>query len=99
MFADDVAVADAQVAALAGEVLVQRIGPEHRAGRNLVALAERGPALHVDVRLDAAMRSDHDIFFDDRKLTDLHLRPDARLRMNARRCGHRGGGINWHKFV
>ncbi len=30
------------------------------------------------------MRADYDIFFDDRKLADLHLRPDARMGMNAR---------------
>ena len=30
MLADDVVVADFEIAALAGEILVQRIGPQHR---------------------------------------------------------------------
>ncbi len=34
-----------------------------------------------------AMRPNDNVFFDDCKLTDLYLRPDARLRMNTRsRC-------------
>ena len=99
VLADDVAIADSQIAALAGEVLVERIGPQHRTGRDLVALAEGGPALHENVRFQAAERSDHHVLFDDRELADAGLRPDARLRMNARGGGHGGRRINWHKFV
>ena len=45
------------------------------------------------------MRSNLDILFYDRELTDLDLRSDARPRMNARGGGHAGRRINWHKFV
>src|SRR5690606_31029473 len=43
-----VPVADLEIAALAGEGFVERIGSEDGTGRNLVALSHRSPALHVD---------------------------------------------------
>src|ERR1035437_9724629 len=45
VLADLVAVADTEIAASAGKVLVERVGAEHGAGADLVALAEGGPAL------------------------------------------------------
>src|SRR5579864_4056705 len=99
MLANDVAVADTQIAALAGEVLVERIGAEYSSGRDLVAVAERGPALYIDVRFQAALCADDDIFFDDRILADQHLWTDPRARVHARRGRYYGGRINGHKFV
>ena len=55
VLADLVVVADAEIAAGAVEVLVERIGAEHRAGADLVARAERGPALDVDVGIEHAV--------------------------------------------
>jgi len=45
------------------------------------------------------VRANYDIFFDDRKIANRHLRPDLRTRMNARAGDYRCGGINWHKFA
>ena len=56
MLADLVAVADFQIAALAGEVFVEGIGAEHGAGGDFVALAEGGPAFDVDVGFEQAFR-------------------------------------------
>ena len=81
VLADLVAVADAQIAALAGEVLVERIGAEHGAGRDLVALAERGPALDVDVRLEPAAGADDDVRLDHAVFAD-----DARGPITASGC-------------
>ena len=70
VFADLVAGADAQIAAFAVEILVQRIGAQHGAGRNLVAVAERGPAFHEDVGFEQAIGADGDILFDDAEFAD-----------------------------
>jgi hypothetical protein len=99
MLADPVAVANAQVAALAGEVFVERIGAEHGAGRDFVVLAERRPALHIDVWLKHAAHAEHDVLLDHRVLADVALGSDARLRMDARRGGDVGRRVNWHKLL
>src|SRR5260221_1435683 len=70
VLADDVAAADAQVAALTREVLVERIGPQHGAGGNGIPLAHRRPALHVDVRFEQAILPDGHVGFNHAELPD-----------------------------
>src|SRR5712671_1730072 len=99
MLANDIAVADSKIAALASEVLVERIGAEHGSGRDLVALAQRGPALHINIWLQPALRTDHNIFFDNHILPDHRLWSDLRTRVHARSRRHDSGRIDGHKFV
>src|SRR5439155_5073845 len=76
VLANPVAHADTQIAALTFETFVQRIGPQHRPGRDLVILAHRSPALHVHIRLEAAARPDHYIGFDHTIFADARIRGD-----------------------
>src|SRR5690242_18833629 len=88
VFAEDVVIADAQVAAIFfAKFLVHGIDAELRAGVDVIALAERGVALDDDVRIDAAVGADFDAVFDDGVVADAAGGVDARARMDDR-----GGG-------
>ena len=90
----EVAFADPQIAALAGERLVERVSAERRAGRDLVPLAKRCPALDENVRLQHAARPDHHVRLDHAEFADAHARPDDGVGMHARSRGHDGRWID-----
>lgn len=97
MLADDIAVTDAQVRTVrCFEALVQRVRTERGARGDFVTVAEGGPALHIDVRFQEAIRADGDIAFNDAVFADLRPGANYRLRMHARGLGHRCRWINWH---
>jgi len=99
VLADLVAVSDAQIAALAGEALVQRVGPQYRARRDFVALSQRGPALDEHVGLEQAPGADRDIGFDYAEFADSGAGPDDGFGIDARRGRHHGRWIDGHEFV
>ena len=88
-----------QIAALPAEVLVQRIGAQHRAGGDLIPFAQRGPALHVNVRLQPGLGADGHILLHDGELAHHHSRADRGIGMNARGGRDLSGGIERHRRV
>ena len=99
MLADLIAVADAEIAALAGKAFVERVGAEHRAGRDFVPLPERGPAFHVDVRFQHAAGADRNIAFDHAIFADVDSGSDDGLRVNPRGRRQHGRGVDAHELV
>src|SRR5271157_67350 len=99
MLANLVAVADSQVAARAGEVLVQRIGAEHRAGGDFVAVSQGGPAFDVHVGFEQAAGADEDVAFDDTEFADPDAGPDRGFGMDPGGVGDHGRWIDGHEFV
>src|SRR5580692_1805191 len=91
--------ANPQIAAISLEVLVQGIRAQNSPSRDLVALAQRRPALHINVRLQPAAGADRYIFFDYRILADRNFRSHIGQRMHARCCCYSSRRINRHKFV
>ena len=75
MLADLVAVADSQVAALAGEDFIERICTEDSPCRYLVSVAHRGPAFDEDVWLEAAVCTDDNVLLDDTEICDYAAGP------------------------
>src|SRR5947208_3295013 len=76
MLPDHITVADPQITAMACEVFVERIGTQHGPRGDRVALAERSPALHVDIRFKNAIAADRHIRFDDAIVTHAHTGAD-----------------------
>ncbi len=99
MLANLVAIADFQIAARAREIFVERIGPEHGACGNFVALAQSGPAFHEDVRFESRFGANNDVLLDNREIADDNARSDHRIGMNARGRGDYRRGINWHSRI
>src|SRR5690242_2572681 len=83
MLAYLVPVADPEIAAISFEILVEGIGAEYGAGRNLIALAEGGPALDVHVGLEAGVRANHHILLNDGVFADYHARADDGAGMHS----------------
>src|SRR4051812_8815679 len=96
VLANLVAVAEPEVAALAGEALVERVGAEDGAGGDLVPLAQGRPALDVDVRFQHAVGADDDVALDDAEVGDADARSDDCVGVHAGRRGDRCGGVDCH---
>src|SRR5712691_8320230 len=92
MLTDLVSIPDPEITAVTFKILVQRIGAEYGAGRNLIALAERGPALDVNVGLQTRLRPNHHILFDDGILADHYARAEDGIAMHSCRGGDLSGG-------
>src|ERR1051325_9422093 len=99
MLADLVAVPDAQIAALAREVLVERVGSQNGARRNLVVVAHRSPALDVDVGLEDAPLADSDVGFHDAEITDPRAWADNGIGVNTGCRSDDGRGIDGHEVI
>src|SRR5437870_2963546 len=99
VLADGVAAADAQITALARELLIEGIGAQHGARRDLIALTERGPSLDVDVRLEVAARADLYVALDHTVLADRGAGANARFRVDARGGRDASRWIDGHEFV
>ena len=82
-----VPVPNPQIAAPAIERFVQRIGPQHSAGGDLILVPERGPALHVNIRFEQTPRANDHIGFNHAIFANARARPNHRARIDARgRC-------------
>src|SRR5258708_30834746 len=92
MLTDLVSIPDPEITAVTFEILVQRIGAENGAGRNLIALAERGPALDVNVGLQARLRPDYHVLLDDGVLADHHALTNDGVGMHSCRGSDPSGG-------
>ena len=99
VLADLVAVADPQVAALAGESLVERIGAQNGARGDPVAFAQGGPALNVHVGFEDALRAHRDVALDYAEVPDAASRPNGRAGMDAGGGRHHGARIDRHETV
>src|SRR3954447_10599011 len=84
MFPYLVAVSDPQITALAGEVLVERIGTENRSRRDLIPISHRCPSFHEYVGLQQATATNRDVGLNDAEITDHTLGSNDSVRMNAR---------------
>lgn len=84
VFPDGVAIPDLQVTSFALEILIERIGAEHRAGRDRVRITHRGPALDVDVRLQPAPLAQHHVALHHTELADAAPRSDGGRFVNSR---------------
>src|ERR1041385_8082379 len=94
MLANLVAVADSQITSSSVEILVERIRPQHRARRNLIAIAERRPTFDVDVWFEVGLRAQHDVLFDDDELADDGSRSDHGIGMHSRRGRNLRGRVD-----
>src|SRR6266853_5929337 len=92
MLTDLVSIPDPEITAVTFKILVQWIGAEYGAGRNLIALAERGPALDVNVGLQTRLRPNHHILIDDGILADHYARAEDGIAMHSCRGSDLSGG-------
>src|ERR1700693_1498464 len=92
MLTDLVSITDPEITAVTFKILVERIGAKYGAGRNLITLAEGGPALDVHVGFQAGVRSDHHILLDDGVLADHYARTEDRVGMHSCRGSDLSGG-------
>src|SRR5450759_575844 len=99
VLAELVAVADAEIAAGAGEVLVERVGAEDGARADLVALPEGGPALDIDVGIEDTVRTYHHLGLDDAEFADAHTRSDDGIGRDDGGGGDHRRWIDGHEFV
>ena len=99
MLADLVAVADAEIAARAVEVFVERVGAEHRAGADLVARAEGGPALDIDVGIEHAVGADDHFGLNDTEFADSHAGADDGIGRDDGGGGDHRRWIDGHEVV
>jgi hypothetical protein len=65
VLADLVVIANVEIAAFAPKVLVERISTENSSGRDFVVISQGGPAFDVDVGLQATVRTNGDVLFDN----------------------------------
>src|SRR5450759_4763675 len=99
VLADLVAVADAEIAAGAGKVLVERVGAENGARADLVALAQRGPALDIDIGIEDTVRTYHHFGLDDAEVADAHTGADDGIGRDDGGGGDHRRWIDGHEFV
>src|SRR5664279_3522489 len=99
MLADFVAVADAKITAVTGEVLIERVCAEDGAGADLVALAEGSPALDVYVGIEDTVGADNGIGLDDAEFADSHTGSDIGAGGDDGGGGDDGRWIDGHEFV
>ena len=99
MLAYFIPIADPQIATLSSKPLVQRIGAQHRAGRDFIAFTQSGPSFDVDIRLEHAALADDNVRIDHAKLADYASRAGMRIRMHARTRRYLSGGVDGHSFV
>jgi len=93
--AEDVAIADLEVAGAAGPGNVLGREPEHGPGEHLVILSEAGAGCDDGVGTDGAAVTDDGIGLDDRKGADCDVGADFRFGVDdgggVKAGGHRGG--------
>src|SRR5678816_3801199 len=98
MLADNVPVPDPEVTARAAKNTIQRICAEHRACRNLVVLAQRSPALDVDVRFEPRACANDHVVFDNRVVANGDAGTNYGARMHTSGGSYLRGGINRHSL-
>src|SRR5579871_72616 len=96
---DFVFVPDPQVTSRAAKALIEWISAENRAGGDFVALAQCGPALDVDIRLQQAAGANGDVALNHAELANPHPWTDSRIRVDAGRGCDGCGWINCHETV
>src|SRR5579872_1351074 len=99
MRANFIVVSDAEITALPGEVLVERIGAQHGAGRNFVAVAERRPALHINIWLQQTVRANARIRLNHTEFANNRLGSDNRVGVHTGGRRDSSGGIDGHSSV
>ena len=93
MFANAVAMAEREVAALAGEGFVERIGAQDGARRDFVFVAQGREALQIDIGFQPVGAAQTDVAFDDAVLADNALGTNFGVRMDA------GGGRHLRRRI
>ena len=96
MLPDNIAIADPQITTVTREIFIQRIGTEHGARGDGIALAERGPALHVDVGFKNTIAADGHVRFDNAIVTHAHTGPDLSAALDFRGPGDFSRTVNCH---
>ncbi len=77
-------VADLQITGPHAEVLIEGIRTEYSSGRNLIAVAHRGPAFDEYIGLQNAIRAHRDVLFHDAVFANAGSGSDNHIGMYTR---------------
>lgn len=97
VFTDLVVAADAEIAALTLEVLVERIGAEHDGGTDFIGVSESGPAFDVDMGIEDTVAAKLYVLLDDAVFADHTTGANYRFGVNSGGGGHTRPRVYGHK--